>query len=51
MIPIHPAPLQAIPARVADDYLKPGLLNLTALPPLSLYVHRSEEHTSELQSH
>ncbi|MEY3719578.1 MAG: hypothetical protein RL618_97, partial [Pseudomonadota bacterium] len=39
MIPIHPAPLQAIPARVADNYLKPGLLNLTALPPLSLYVH------------
>lgn len=39
MIPIHPAPLQAIPARVADSYLKPGLLNLSALPPLSLYVH------------
>ncbi len=39
MIPIHLAPLQAIPARVADNYLKPGLLNLTALPPLSLYVH------------
>ncbi len=39
MIPIHPEPLQAIPARVADSYLKPGLLNLSALPPLSLYVH------------
>ena len=39
MIPIHPEPLQAVPARVADSYLKPGLLNLSALPPLSLYVH------------
>ncbi len=39
MIPIHLEPLQAIPARVADSYLKPGLLNLSALPPLSLYVH------------
>ena len=39
MIPIHPEPLQAIPARVVDSYLKPGLLNLPALPPLSLYVH------------
>ena len=39
MIPIHPEPLQAIPARVVDSYLKPGLLNLSALPPLSLYVH------------
>ncbi len=39
MIPIHPEPLQAVPARVVDSYLKPGLLNLSALPPLSLYVH------------
>ncbi len=39
MIPIHPEPLQAVPAHVADSYLKPGLLNLSALPPLSLYVH------------
>ena len=39
MIPIHPEPLQTIPARVVDSYLKPGLLNLPALPPLSLYVH------------
>ena len=39
MIPIHPAPLHAVPARVVDSYLKPGLLNLSALPPLALYVH------------
>lgn len=39
MIPIHPEPLQAVPARVVESYLKPGLLNLSALPPLSLYVH------------
>ncbi len=31
--------LQAAPRRVVDSYLKPGLLNLQALPPLSLYVH------------
>ena len=39
MIPIHPQPLQAVPARVVESYLKPGVLNLRALPPLSLYVH------------
>lgn len=39
MIPIHPEPLHAVPARVVDSYLTPGLLNLAALPPLSLYVH------------
>ena len=39
MIPIRPDILQAVPARVAESYLKPGLLNLSALPPLSLYVH------------
>ena len=39
MIPIQPVSLQAIPLKVADNYLKPGLLNLAALPPLSLYVH------------
>ena len=39
MIPIRPVSLQAIPLKVADNYLKPGLLNLSALPPLSLYVH------------
>src|SRR3954463_3351941 len=42
MIPIKPttpgAPL-AGRARAATAYLKPGVLNLTALPPLSLYVH------------
>lgn len=27
------------PARVVTDYLKPGTFSLTALPPLSLYVH------------
>lgn len=46
MIPIKPvgsgildALDHAAPARVATTYLKPGALNLTALPPLSLYVH------------
>lgn len=39
MIPIRPEPLQLLPARAADSYLQPGLLNLSALPPLSLYVH------------
>lgn len=38
MIPIRPE-LQAVPRKVVDSYLKPGLLNLAALPPLSLYVH------------
>ena len=46
MIPIKPigtniadALDHAGPARVANAYLKPGALSLTALPPLSLYVH------------
>ncbi len=46
MIPIKPigadianALDHSEPARVANTYLKPGALNLTALPPLSLYVH------------
>lgn len=39
MIPIRPEVLQAAPRRVIDSYLQPGILNLTALPPLSLYVH------------
>ena len=42
MIPIKPdtaQTLQALPARAAETYLQPGILNLTALPPLSLYVH------------
>jgi putative oxygen-independent coproporphyrinogen III oxidase len=41
MIPIKPAgqASPADPSRAAVAYLKPGALNLTALPPLSLYVH------------
>ncbi len=39
MIPIRPEVLQTVPRRVVDSYLKPGILNLPALPPLSLYVH------------
>lgn len=46
MIPIKPVNAEITdsldhsePARVATAYLKPGALNLTALPPLSLYVH------------
>ena len=27
------------PATAALQYLQPGALNLTALPPLSLYIH------------
>ncbi len=46
MIPIkpvgmQPAPTVALPsaAQAANAYLKPGVLNLSSLPPLSLYVH------------
>ena len=39
MIPIRPEVLQAVPRRVVDSYLKPGILNLPAMPPLALYVH------------
>ncbi|MFJ3058739.1 radical SAM family heme chaperone HemW [Herbaspirillum sp. NPDC087042] len=46
MIPIKPVPSQAPagaaasgPAQAALAFLKPGSLQLTALPPLSLYVH------------
>ena len=45
MIPIKPVPSgpAATPARSpaasALQYLKPGVLNLTALPPLALYIH------------
>jgi putative oxygen-independent coproporphyrinogen III oxidase len=46
MIPIKPvSPASAshpdvpTPAQAATAFLKPGLLNLPALPPLSLYVH------------
>jgi oxygen-independent coproporphyrinogen-3 oxidase len=43
MIPIKPVaaggkPVNS-PAQAATAFLKPGTLNLTALPPLSLYVH------------
>ena len=39
MIPIKPdtaQTLQTLPARAAETYLQPGILNLSALPPLSL---------------
>jgi oxygen-independent coproporphyrinogen-3 oxidase len=43
MIPIRPAGAQVgearSPAQAALQYLQPGALNLTALPPLSLYIH------------
>lgn len=39
MIPLRAEALQSVPRRVVDHYLKPGILNLSALPPLSLYVH------------
>ncbi|MFT4243702.1 MAG: radical SAM family heme chaperone HemW [Acidovorax sp.] len=40
-IPIHPAP-SATPGSAPRDalhYMRPGLLQLSSLPPLSLYVH------------
>ena len=41
MIPIKPAGTRGEPrtAATAANYLKPGALNLTVLPPLSLYIH------------
>jgi oxygen-independent coproporphyrinogen-3 oxidase len=42
MIPIKPATTHGearSPATVAAQYLRPGALNLTTLPPLSLYIH------------
>ena len=44
MIPIKvisgaPPPAPRSPAASALQYLQPGALNLTALPPLSLYIH------------
>ena len=44
MIPIKPVPLNGkpearSPAQAATAFLKPGSLQLSALPPLSLYVH------------
>jgi len=45
MIPIKPVG-NAVPSRTIDSaagvaatYLRPGALNLQALPPLSLYIH------------
>ncbi|EGF33594.1 Radical SAM family enzyme, coproporphyrinogen III oxidase-like protein [Oxalobacteraceae bacterium IMCC9480] len=43
IIPIQPARSAAVPvadaATVANTYLRPGILNLSALPPLALYIH------------
>ncbi|HSY28227.1 MAG TPA: oxygen-independent coproporphyrinogen III oxidase-like protein, partial [Burkholderiaceae bacterium] len=46
MIPIKPvanntgnAPRAVTPAEAATAFLKPGVITLAALPPLSLYVH------------
>ena len=40
-IPIIPASADDAPAVVRDiqHYMRPGLLQLASLPPLSLYVH------------
>ena len=38
-IPIHPASGDAHALRDVQHYMRPGLLQLTSLPPLSLYVH------------
>jgi oxygen-independent coproporphyrinogen-3 oxidase len=37
--PIKPGSNSSSPVEVASAFLKPGALHLTALPPLSLYVH------------
>jgi oxygen-independent coproporphyrinogen-3 oxidase len=39
MIPIHPHQPATAAAQGAAAYLRPGTINLAALPPLSLYVH------------
>ena len=39
MIPIKSVTAPRSPAASALQYLQPGTLNLTALPPLSLYIH------------
>jgi oxygen-independent coproporphyrinogen-3 oxidase len=39
MITIKPEPAITNVARAAASYLQPGILNLSALPPLSLYIH------------
>ena len=38
-IPITPAAPQGAPVRDIQHYMRAGLLQLTSLPPLSLYVH------------
>lgn len=37
--PVKPGIAASSPAQAATAFLKPGALHLTALPPLSLYVH------------
>jgi oxygen-independent coproporphyrinogen-3 oxidase len=37
--PVGPATTPRTPAAAALQYLQPGALNLTALPPLALYIH------------
>ena len=46
MIPIHPIPSAPVgvarvvdAASAANAYLRPGIINLSALPPLALYIH------------
>jgi putative oxygen-independent coproporphyrinogen III oxidase len=39
MIPIKPVGVASTPVEAASAFLKPGPLQLAALPPLSLYVH------------
>ena len=41
MIPIHATPVSAEPTQARDvaHYMRPGVLQLATLPPLSLYVH------------
>lgn len=34
-----PTPISSISGQVKDQYLAPGVLNLSTLPPLSLYIH------------
>ena len=38
-LPLQPAAPAAAPVRDVQHYLRPGLLQLSSLPPLSLYVH------------
>ncbi|RJG00329.1 radical SAM family heme chaperone HemW [Noviherbaspirillum sedimenti] len=38
-VPSAPASSPSAAAQAANAYLKPGILNLTSLPPLALYVH------------